>query len=245
MRRVFESSLTEGTHFNTMLKEQLEIVRTTMGEQATAAKQEIDTLAFSVEDLKRRRNQLELDKFASENELEQRIADIHSTAEDVQTEKEAITSELVHSEATVERLREALAASVKESDHLSAELDSADRKCEVIQNETEAKIQSILREKQISVQQAQEETNLARKQTAIARMAQQEATEDAQRASIQVTRAKHELGTVLTQNQQLMREQEKAELLMGAMSSQMSEVKAHQADLSDGFAQQVARATTR
>ena len=33
MRRVFESSLTEGTHFNTMLKEQLEIVRTTMGEQ--------------------------------------------------------------------------------------------------------------------------------------------------------------------------------------------------------------------
>ena len=37
---------------------------------------------------------------------------------------------------------------------------------------------------------------------------------------------------MLTQNQQLMREQEKAELLMGAMSSQMSEVKAHQADLS-------------
>ena len=93
--------------------------------------------------MQRRRNQLELDKFASENELEQRIADIHSTAEDVQTEKEAITSELVHSEATVtlssdnnayiwlchcrssqvERLREALAASVKESDHLSAELD--------------------------------------------------------------------------------------------------------------------------
>lgn len=35
MRRVFESSLTEGTHFNTMLKEQLDIVRDTMAEQVS------------------------------------------------------------------------------------------------------------------------------------------------------------------------------------------------------------------
>jgi len=245
MRRVFESSLTEGTHFNTMLKEQLDIVRDTMAEQATAAKQEIDTLAFSVEDMKRRRNQLELDKFKSESELEQRIADIHTKAEDTQLEKETTTAELVETQATVDRLREALAVSVKESDHLSAELDKADRKCDLIQSETEAKIQSIMREKQVLIQQAQEETNLAKKQVSVARMSQQDAENKAQQASIQVTRVKHELGTVLHQNQQLLREQEKADILMGVMSSQMSEVKAHQEDLSDGFAHQVARVANR
>lgn len=38
-------------------------------------------------------------------------------------------------------------------------VDRADRKCDLIQSETEAKIQSIMREKQVLIQQAQEEVS--------------------------------------------------------------------------------------
>merc|ERR1712166_961028 len=110
MRRVMEAGLVEGNNVATMLKEQLDITRSTMSEQAVAAKQEVDTLTDSV-------------------------ANMHTKAEDLQLGKEATTAELTDTQSQVARLREALSTSVREADHLSAELDESERRCLKIRRE--------------------------------------------------------------------------------------------------------------
>eukprot|EP00658_Telonema_sp_P-2_P035957 TRINITY_DN26085_c0_g1_i4.p1 TRINITY_DN26085_c0_g1~~TRINITY_DN26085_c0_g1_i4.p1 ORF type:complete len:276 (+),score=119.50 TRINITY_DN26085_c0_g1_i4:152-979(+) len=239
MRRVFESGITQGAHFNTMLKEQLDIVRDTMGEQATAARQELDTLTSSVADLKARRNQLELDKFASEQELEKRVADVTAVAEDTQLAKETLDAKLVDSEALALRLRDALETSVNEADRLSNELDRAERQSEAVQREAVTKVDSTLREKDLVVLKAQDMAAVAKKEANMAKMTMQEAEAKAQRAEIMLTRAKHELGTALTENLKLKHEKEQADSLLGVLSSQIGEVQTNQETLAAGFEHQV------
>jgi len=245
MRRVMEAGITEGHNVATMLKEQLDITRSTMSEQSVAAKQEVDTLTDSVEDMQRRRNQLELDKFKSEQELEQRVATIHTKAEDLQIAKEATGAELVDTQAQVARLREALSTSVKEADHLSAELDESERKCQIVQRECEMKVEAAAREKQIAIAQMQSVVELSKREAMVAKRCEFEAQNMEKKANIQVTVAKHELGAALEENQAMKAEREQAEAVMGVLSSQMGEVVSHQEDIADGFASQADTATAR
>merc|ERR1711865_1076644 len=215
MRRVMEAGLVEGNNVATMLKEQLDITRSTMSEQAVAAKQEVDTLTDSVADMQHRRNQLELDKFKSEQELEQRVANMHTKAEDLQLGKEATTAELTDTQSQVARLREALSTSVREADHLSAELDESERRCLKIQREAEMKVESTLREKQIVVSQMQADVDLAKREAMVAH------------------------------NHELKAEREQADVVMGVMGSQLREVESHSAAIADGFTIQANTASAR
>merc|ERR1712166_1513524 len=81
--------------------EKREDLRNLQRVQAVAAKQEVDTLTDSVADMQHRRNQLDLDKFKSEQELEQRVANMHTKAEDLQLGKEATTAELTDTQSQV------------------------------------------------------------------------------------------------------------------------------------------------
>jgi len=245
MRRVMEAGLVEGNNVATMLKEQLDITRSTMSEQAVAAKQEVDTLTDSVADMQHRRNQLELDKFKSEQELEQRVANMHTKAEDLQLGKEVTTAELTDTQSQVARLREALSTSVREADHLSAELDESERRCLKIQREAEMKVESTLREKQIAVSQMQAEVDLAKREAMVAHKQEFEARDGEKRAHIQVTLAKHELGSALEENHELKAEREQADVVMGVMGSQLREVESHSAAIADGFTIQANTASAR
>jgi len=245
MRRVMEAGLVEGNNVATMLKEQLDITRSTMSEQAVAAKQEVDTLNDSVADMQHRRNQLELDKFKSEQELEQRVAGMHSKAEDLQLGKEATTAELTDTQSQVARLREALSTSVREADNLSAELDESERKCLKIQRGAEMKVESTLREKQIAIAQMHAEVDLAKREAMVAHKQESEARDGEKRAHIQVTLAKHELGTALEENHDLKAERIQADVVMGVMGSQLREVESHSAAIADNFTIQANTASAR
>merc|ERR1712195_362052 len=236
MRRVMEAGLVEGNNVATMLKEQLDITRSTMSEQAVAAKQEVDTLTDSVADMQHRRNQLELDK---------RVANMHTKAEDLQLGKEATTAELTDTQSQVARLREALSTSVREADHLSAELDESERRCLKIQREAEMKVESTLREKQIVVSQMQADVDLAKREAMVAHKQEFEARDGEKRAHIQVTLAKHELGSALEENHELKAEREQADVVMGVMGSQLREVESHSAAIADGFTIQANTASAR
>merc|ERR1712195_463704 len=217
MRRVMEAGLVEGNNVATMLKEQLDITRSTMSEQAVAAEQE----------------------------LEQRVANMHTKAEDLQLGKEATTAELTDTQSQVARLREALSTSVREADHLSAELDESERRCLKIQREAEMKVESTLREKQIVVSQMQADVDLAKREAMVAHKQEFEARDGEKRAHIQVTLAKHELGSALEENHELKAEREQADVVMGVMGSQLREVESHSAAIADGFTIQANTASAR
>merc|ERR1712216_52641 len=130
-----------------------------------------------------------------------------------------------------ERLRTALQASLKETQVLRTELDSAERRAESVQRESEIRCDSIHREKIHTTRQlrdelmsSKEETNSALREKEMTSMKLRKATDD-------VAKARFELGSVLKEANTLRMERDDTERLLEVMDSRVDDVKRSQAEI--------------
>merc|ERR1711881_757985 len=137
MRKVFETALAEADSVTKMLREQLEIVRSTMQEQAQASGREIFALTEELDSAQAQTDRIKLAKYRSETALEEDLAQSNAATDMERLEKTSVEESLVNTQEEAERLRTALQASLKETQVLRTELDSAERRAESVQRESE------------------------------------------------------------------------------------------------------------
>merc|ERR1711981_1107296 len=125
MRKVFESALGEADSVSKMLRDQLEVVRKTMQEQAQASGREIFQLTEELDASQAQTDRVKLAKYRSETSLEEDLAQSQAATELENLEKQSVSDKLAESVSESSRLRTALQASLKESGVLRSELDSA------------------------------------------------------------------------------------------------------------------------
>merc|ERR1711935_201889 len=165
MRKVFESALSEADSVTRMLREQLEIVRRTMQEQAQASGREIFQLTEELDAAQSQTDRIKLAKYRSETAMSEDLANTSAVVEMEQMAKKAVTENYEDSVQEGERLRAALQASLKESNVLRAELDSAERRAESVQREAEVRVDSVQREKIHATKQLREELSTSKHET--------------------------------------------------------------------------------
>merc|ERR1711924_373420 len=146
-------------------------------------------------------------------------------------EKKSVADDLAESLQEGERLRTALQASLKESNVLRTELDSAERRAESVQRESEIRVDSIQREKVHQTRQlrdelmaSKEETNSALRDKEVTGMKLRKATDD-------VAKARFELGSVLKEANTLRMERDDTERLLEVMDSRVDDVKRSQTEI--------------
>jgi len=231
MRKVFESALQEADSVTKMLREQLEIVRNTMQEQAQASGREIFALTEELDSAQAQTDRIKLAKYRAETALEEDLAQSNAAGEMEALEKQSIGDQLIKSQEEAERLRNALQASLKESNVLRTELDSAERRAEPVQRESEIRVDSIQKEKIHTARQlrdelaaSKQETNMAMREKDVTSLKLRKATDD-------VAKARFELGSVLKEANTLRMERDDSEELMEMMEAEVDEIRRSQGEI--------------
>lgn len=231
MRKVFESALQEADSVTKMLREQLEIVRSTMQEQAQASGREIFALTEELDSAQAQTDRIKLAKYRSETALEEDLAQSNAATDMERLEKNSVEESLSNTQEEAERLRTALQASLKETQVLRTELDAAERRAESVQRESEIRCDSIHREKIHTTRQlrdelmsSKEETNSALREKEMTSMKLRKATDD-------VAKARFELGSVLKEANTLRMERDDTERLLEVMDSRVDDVKRSQTEI--------------
>jgi chromosome segregation ATPase len=231
MRKVFESALSEADSVTKMLREQLEIVRKTMQEQAQQSGREIFALTEELDSAQVQTDRVKLAKYRAESALEEDLAQSNAAAEMERLEKKQVSHRLDNTMTEAERLRTALESSLRESSVLRQELDSAERRAESVQRESEIRIDAIQREKIHTTRQlrdelvtSQDQTNMALREKEVTSMKLRKATDD-------VAKARFELGSVLKEANTLRMERDDTERLLEVMDSRVDDVKRSQTEI--------------
>lgn len=231
MRKVFESALSEADSVTKMLREQLEIVRKTMQEQAQQSGREIFALTEELDSAQVQTDRVKLAKYRAESALEEDLAQSNAAAEMERLEKKQVSDRLDNTMTEAERLRTALESSLRESSVLRQELDSAERRAESVQRESEIRIDAIQREKIHTTRQlrdelvtSQDQTNMALREKEVTSMKLRKATDD-------VAKARFELGSVLKEANTLRMERDDTERLLEVMDSRVDDVKRSQTEI--------------
>merc|ERR1712216_1010186 len=94
MRKVFESALSEADSVTKMLREQLEIVRKTMQEQAQQSGREIFALTEELDSAQAQTDRIKLAKYRSETALEEDLAQSNAACEMEHLEKTSVSESL-------------------------------------------------------------------------------------------------------------------------------------------------------
>merc|ERR1711966_547761 len=165
MRKVFESALGEADSVTKMLRDQLEVVRKTMQDQAQASGREIFQLTEELDSAQAQTDRIKLAKYRSETALEEDLAQSNAAADMERLEKNSVEESLSNTQEEAERLRTALQASLKETQVLRTELDSAERRAESVQRESEIRCDSIHREKIHTTRQLRDELMSSKEET--------------------------------------------------------------------------------
>jgi len=214
MRKVFESALGEADSVTRMLREQLEIVRKTMQEQAQASGREIFALTEELDSAQAQTDRIKLAKYRSETALEEDLAQSSAATEMESLEKQAMGENLYESKSEGERLRTALQASLKESNVLRAELDSAERRSESVQREAEIRMDSIQREKVATTRQLRDELASSKHETMSVARGKDSSDMKLRKATDDVAKARYELGSALKEANTLRMERDDSERLL-------------------------------
>lgn len=214
-----------------MLREQLEIVRKTMQEQAQQSGREIFALTEELDSAQVQTDRVKLAKYRAESALEEDLAQSNAAAEMERLEKNQVSDRLENTMTEAERLRMALESSLRESSVLRQELDSAERRAESVQRESEIRIDAVQREKIHTTRQlrdelvtSQDQTNMALREKEVTSMKLRKATDD-------VAKARFELGSVLKEANTLRMERDDTERLLEVMDSRVDDVKRSQTEI--------------
>merc|ERR1712195_365026 len=234
MRKVFESALGEADAVTKMLRDQLEVVRKTMQEQAQASGREIFQLTEELDASQSQTDRIKLAKYRSETSLEEDLAQSQAATEMENLEKSAVSDKLSESISEGQRLRTALQASLKESGVLRVELDSAERRAESIQREAEVRIDSVQREKVHMTRQLRDELSATKQEVNTVNREKELVDVKLRKATDDVSQARYELGSVLKEANALRSERDDTERLLEVMDSRVDDVrKGHGEILSD------------
>merc|ERR1712028_212955 len=234
MRKVFESALGEADAVPKMLRDQLEVVRKTMQEQAQASGREIFQLTEELDASQSQTDRIKLAKYRSETSLEEDLAQSQAATEMENLEKSAVSDKLSESISEGQRLRHALQASLKESSVLRAELDSAERRAESIQREAEVRIDSVQREKIHQTRQLRDELSATKQEVNTVNREKELVDVKLRKATDDVSQARYQLGSVLKEANALRSERDDTERLLEVMDSRVDDVrKGHGEILSD------------
>merc|ERR1712086_155870 len=234
MRKVFESALGEADAVTKMLRDQLEVVRKTMQEQAQASGREIFQLTEELDASQSQTDRIKLAKYRSETSLEEDLAQSQAATEMENLEKSAVSDKLSESISEGQRLRTALQASLKESGVLRVELDSAERRAESIQREAEVRIDSVQREKVHMTRQLRDELSATKQEVNTVNREKELVDVKLRKATDDVSQARYELGSVLKEANALRSERDGTERLLEVMDSRVDDVrKGHGEILSD------------
>merc|ERR1712127_654593 len=224
MRKVFESALGEADAVTKMLRDQLEVVRKTMQEQAQASGREIFQLTEELDASQSQTDRIKLAKYRSETSLEEDLAQSQAATEMENLEKSAVSDKLSESISEGQRLRTALQASLKESGVLRVELDSAERRAESIQREAEVRIDSVQREKVHMTRQLRDELSATKQEVNTVNREKELVDVKLRKATDDVSQARYELRS----------ERDDTERLLEVMDSRVDDVrKGHGEILSD------------
>merc|ERR1712166_1146194 len=234
MRKVFESALGEADAVTKMLRDQLEVVRKTMQEQAQASGREIFQLTEELDASQSHTDRIKLAKYRSETSLEEDLAQSQAATEMENLEKSAVSDKLSESISEGQRLRTALQASLKESGVLRVELDSAERRAESIQREAEVRIDSVQREKVHMTRQLRDELSATKQEVNTVNREKELVDVKLRKATDDVSQARYELGSVSKEANALRSERDDTERLLEVMDSRVDDVrKGHGGILSD------------
>merc|ERR1712028_87738 len=234
MRKVFESALGEADAVTKMLRDQLEVVRKTMQEQAQASGREIFQLTEELDASQSQTDRIKLAKYRSETSLEEDLAQSQAATEMENLEKSAVSDKLSESISEGQRLRTALQASLKESGVLRVELDSAERRAESIQREAEVRIDSVQREKVHMTRQLRDELSATKQEVNTVNREKELVDVKLRKATDDVSQARYQLGSVLKEANALRSERDDTERLLEVMDSRVDDVrKGHGEILSD------------
>ena len=231
MRKVFESALQEADSVTRMLREQLEIVRKTMQEQAQASGREIFALTEELDSAQAQTDRIKLAKYRSETALEEDLAESNAAVEMEALEKESLNDQLSQSVAEGERLRTALQASLKESNVLRAELDGAERTAEAVQREYEIRADAMQREKVHTTRQLRDELSATKNEAAATGREKELAEMKLRKATDDVAKARYELGSALKEANTLRLERDDTERLLEVMDSRLDDVQRSQTEI--------------
>merc|ERR1712195_196682 len=234
VHKVFESALGEADAVTKMLRDQLEVVRKTMQEQAQASGREIFQLTEELDASQSQTDRIKLAKYRSETSLEEDLAQSQAATEMENLEKSAVSDKLSESISEGQRLRTALQASLKESGVLRVELDSAERRAESIQREAEVRIDSVQREKVHMTRQLRDELSATKQEVNTVNREKELVDVKLRKATDDVSQARYELGSVLKEANALRSERDDTERLLEVMDSRVDDVrKGHGEILSD------------
>jgi len=231
MRKVFESALQEADSVTKMLREQLDIVRRTMQDQAQASGREIFALTEELDTAQAQTDRIKLAKYRSETALEEDLAQSNAATEMEKLEKKSVYNNYEDSITEAERLRTALHASLKESNVLRAELDGAERRAESVQRESEIRIDSIQREKVHTTRALRDELAGAKQETVQVSRTKELADMKLRKATDDVAKARYELGSALKEANVLRMERDDTERLLEVMDSRLDDVQRSQTEI--------------
>lgn len=235
MRKVFESALAEADSVTKMLRDQLEIVRKTMQEQAQASGREIFQLTEELDAAQSQTDRIKLAKYRAETSLEEDLAQAQASVEMESLEKAAVSDKFNESISESQRLRTALQASLKESSVLRAELDSAERRAESIQREAEVRVDSVQREKIHATKQLREELSTSKHETSTVNREKDLVDVKLRKATDDVSKARYELGSVLKEANALRAERDDTERLLEVMDSRVEDVRKGHGEIMNDF----------
>merc|ERR1711998_417919 len=231
MRKVFESALGEADSVTRMLREQLEIVRKTMSEQVQASGRVIFALTEELDSAQAQTDRVKLAKYRTQTALEEDLAQANASCEMEKLEKKAISENYEESVAEGERLRSALQASLKESNALRGELDSAERRAESVARESEIRIDAINREKVHTSRQLRDELGASKSETVTMNRAKELGDMKLRKATDDVAKARYELGSALKEANVLRMERDDTERLLEVMDSRLDDVQRSQTEI--------------
>jgi len=231
MRKVFESALQEADQVTRMLREQLEIVRKTMNEQVQASGREIFALTEELDSAQSQTERIKLQKYRSVQALEEDLAQSNAAVQLEKLEKQSVLDNYESSITEGERLRKALQASLTESSVLRSELDSAERRAESVQRESEIRIDSINREKVHTTRQLRDELAGSKQETATVSRAKEMSDMKLRKATDDVAKARYELGSALKEANVLRMERDDTERLIEVMDSRLDDVQRSQTEI--------------
>jgi len=235
MRKVFESALQEADSVTRMLRDQLEIVRKTMQEQAQASGREIFALTTELDSAQAQTDRVKLAKYRSEAALQEDLAQSSAVVEWEQLEKKAVTDSYEESMKEGERLRTALTASLKESNVLRAELDAAERRSESVQRESEIRIDAVNREKTHMTRQLRDELSASKSETQTVNRDKDLVGMKLRKATDDVAKARYGLGSALKEANVLRMERDDTERLLEVMDSRLEDVQRSQTEIMGDF----------
>jgi len=225
MRKVFESALGEADSVSKMLRDQLEVVRKTMQEQAQASGREIFQLTEELDAAQAQTDRIKLAKYRAETSLEEDLAQSQAATEMENLEKQSVSDKLSESVSESSRLRTALQASLKESSVLRSELDGAERRAESIQREAEVRIDAVQKEKVHTTRQLRDELSSAKQEVNTINREKDLSDVKLRKATDDVAKARYELGSVLKEANALRAERDDTERLLEVMDSRVDDVR--------------------